>query len=936
MRLARTIAWFDGSPPGTSLCTAIAGQRGQGSASHFKSKNDSCCEPGDRFCTSDRSEASSPSLPPLTFPEKPEPTAEPRVLIQSFGAIKPPGRRFETAPTDLGLYRTTLESHLQGIPDRQGHRFPAFLTASISHTFLGGTMRRTSVLPALGWELIPNGTALRGSTVLIGGAFTLAYFLATLLGLALFTQPLDVVPFWPASGIAAGILIVSNRRTHPILLMGVMAGAVTANLLCNRSLFTSIGSGVANAGEAVLVAWLLQRWFGPAFAFSDLSRIAGFLAAAAIAAAVSALAGTASVSSLHAAAPLLDVWCAWFLSGTLGIIVVGPLVIELARALRAPLPRRETVEGLMVLVLLALVAIYVYTQPPSWISFNPHAFTLPLLLWLAARCPPPLAIAGAFIVSICAIGTTILGIGRMSAPVMPIMERVHVVQTTVMMTTLYTLVLVALFTDRRSHAAQLERSNQQLRHQETAFRQLLGALPAAIHTTDTAGRITYCNNAAVDLWGVSPELGKDKCADLGRLYYPNGTLVPPDQCPTKKCLVERQALQPEEVVFERPDGRRIPIVPYPAPLTDARGDLVGVVSMKIDVTERKQAEQALAERNAQLDLAHRAARVGSYTYDIKHRTMRILRASAAIYGLPHSTMEISTQQWGKRVHRDDVARLRAEQIRAFKEKRREVVSEFRFVRPGGEIRWVEARSLVAYDDNGRAERMTGVYIDVTERRKTEEYKSLLIAELDHRVKNVLACVAAVAQRSRECSRSADEFLEVLNGRINSLANTHALLSRSSWEGVGLGELVRSELAPCASNGNSLIEGPDIVVAAEATQPLAMVLHELTTNATKYGALSSRRGRVSVCWRRKSSRGSQDHLSLEWRESGGPPIAIPGPPGYGSSVIRELIPYELGGSVHYDFAPEGVRCRLEIPAKWLSTRARSRGKHAAAVLSRAFS
>jgi len=797
-------------------------------------------------------------------------------------------------------------------------------------------MRRTSVLPALGWELVPCGTVLHGSIAWLGGAFALAYFLTTLLGLALFSQPFDAVPFWPASGIAAGCLIVAKPRTYPILLIGVLAGAVAANLLCARSLFTSIGTGIANAGEAVLVAWLLRRWFGPAFAFSDLSRIAGFLAAAAIAPAVAAVPGTASMSSVYAGAPLLDVWCVWFLSGTLGIIVVAPLVIALARAWRVPLPPRETIEGLAVLALLAMVAIYVYTRPPSWISFNPHAFTLPLLLWLAARWPPPLAIAGAFVVSICAIGTTILGIGRMSVPVMPFTERVHGVQTTVMMTTLYTLVLVALFTDRRSRAAQLERSNQQLRHQETAFRQLLGALPAAIHTTDTAGRITYCNKAAVDLWGVSPELGKDKCADLGRLYYPNGTLVPPDQCPTKKCLTERQALQPEEVVFERPDGRRIPIIPYPAPLTDERGDLVGVVSMKIDITERKQAEQALAERNAQLDLAHKAARVGSYTYDFKHKTMRILRASAAIYGLPQSTIEISTEQWGQRVHRDDVARLRAEQILAFKEKRREVVSEFRLVRPGGEIMWLEARSLVAYDDDGRAERMTGVYIDVTERRKTEEYKSLLIAELDHRVKNVLACVAAVAQRSRECSRSADEFLEVLNGRINSLANTHALLSRSSWEGVGLGELVRSELAPCASNGYSLIDGPDIVVAAEATQPLAMVLHELTTNATKYGALSSCRGRVSVCWQRKSSRGSRDDLALEWRETGGPPIAVPGPPGYGSSVIRELIPYELGGSVQYVFAPEGVRCRVEIPGKWLSTRAQARGKHAAAVLSRGFS
>jgi two-component sensor histidine kinase len=222
--------------------------------------------------------------------------------------------------------------------------------------------------------------------------------------------------------------------------------------------------------------------------------------------------------------------------------------------------------------------------------------------------------------------------------------------------------------------------------------------------------------------------------------------------------------------------------------------------------------------------------------------------------------------------------------------------------------------LIAYDDAGRAERMTGVYIDVTYRRVAEDHKNLLIAELDHRVKNVLACVAAVAQQSRECSKSADHFIDVLNGRINSLANAHALLSRSHWEGVGIGELVRSELARCVSDGNHLIDGPDVVLAAEATQPLAMVLHELTTNAMKFGALSSRCGRVSVRWGQSSN--SQECLALEWREVGGPPIAARGPTGYGSSVIRDLIPYELGGTVDYVLAPEGVRCRVEVPSKWL--------------------
>jgi PAS domain S-box-containing protein len=345
------------------------------------------------------------------------------------------------------------------------------------------------------------------------------------------------------------------------------------------------------------------------------------------------------------------------------------------------------------------------------------------------------------------------------------------------------------------------------------------------------------------------------------------------------------------------------------------GKPVRRIGAQIDVTERKQAEEALAERNTQLELTHKAARVGSYTYDVSAGMMRLSRANNVTYGLSERTLEITDQQWLSRVHRDDNQRLRAEHIRAFKEQRPELVSEFRIVRPGGEVRWIETRSLIAYDHAGRAVRMTGVYIDVTERRSGEDHKKMLIAELDHRVKNMLACVAAISKRSQERSRSVKEFLDVLNGRINSLANAHALLSRSRWEGVGLGELVRSELAFCAKDETALIEGPEVDLAAMATQALAMVLHELTTNAAKYGALSNRHGRVMVRWRRQSRGPSRGKLVLEWRETGGPTVVEPKATGYGTSVIRNLVPYELGGTVDYVLVPDGIRCKIEIPARW---------------------
>jgi two-component sensor histidine kinase len=221
--------------------------------------------------------------------------------------------------------------------------------------------------------------------------------------------------------------------------------------------------------------------------------------------------------------------------------------------------------------------------------------------------------------------------------------------------------------------------------------------------------------------------------------------------------------------------------------------------------------------------------------------------------------------------------------------------------------------------------LTGVAVDRRDRRraaafardmaaakKAEEQQNLLIAELDHRVKNVLARVAVVAQRTREGSRSLDHFLEMLDGRIQSMAGTHALLSRGRWQGVRLADLVCRELEPYMGVCGTTVEGPNVLLSAEGTQALAMVLHELVTNAAKYGALSTPGGQVSVHWRCPPNGGSQRVLAIDWQESGGPPVKAPTRRGYGTSVIRDLIPYELGGTVDMDYAAGGIRCQMTLP------------------------
>jgi len=194
-----------------------------------------------------------------------------------------------------------------------------------------------------------------------------------------------------------------------------------------------------------------------------------------------------------------------------------------------------------------------------------------------------------------------------------------------------------------------------------------------------------------------------------------------------------------------------------------------------------------------------------------------------------------------------------------------------------------------------------------------EHQKLLVAELDHRVKNVLVRVAAIVTETCEYSTTMDDFVKTLGGRLQSMSGAHSLLSKARWRGVGVADLIRGQLAPYATGTNVTIQGPNILLAAAATQALAMVVHELATNAVKFGALSRAGGRVSINWDAPPG-DSVGALTVEWRETGGPPVAKPTQAGFGTSLIDELISHELGGTVDLAFDPGGVCCRMKLPLR----------------------
>jgi len=349
---------------------------------------------------------------------------------------------------------------------------------------------------------------------------------------------------------------------------------------------------------------------------------------------------------------------------------------------------------------------------------------------------------------------------------------------------------------------------------------------------------------------------------------------------------------------------------------DQSGKPAQMIGVRIDFTDRKLAADMLAERNLQLELAGKIGLVGSYAYDIHSERIQISPGYAAIYDLPDGTTQITRSEWLAAVHPEEVERLQELRSKAFRERRREYYGEYRIVLPSAEVRWIESRSFVSYDSKGQPQRVVGVNIDITERKRAEAAQKLLNAELDHRVKNALATVSAVVSHTRQGSRSVANFVAALEGRLRSMAATHDLLSARRWQGISLTELVRGELAPYATSSNAKINGAEVILKPEAGQAMAMTLHELATNAAKYGALSTKEGRVSIRWDLRQN-GHPTHLVFEWQEIAGPPVVAPDKSSFGTNTICDLIPYEFGGTVDLMLAPEGVRCRVELPAHLFS-------------------
>jgi PAS domain S-box-containing protein len=472
-------------------------------------------------------------------------------------------------------------------------------------------------------------------------------------------------------------------------------------------------------------------------------------------------------------------------------------------------------------------------------------------------------------------------------------------------TTLAALSLAALFAERRRSEAALVESDTRLRSILDAANVIAWDVDLTRNAVHSAGPVAHLlhrpegsvpRDFAAMVETIHPD---DRDSVMAQFWTAVGTAA--------ACRLEFR-LNTDRLCWVTAEG---------AIERDAHGQPVRVRGITHDITERKKTELALAEREAQLGLAGKAARVGSFAVDYATERIQTSPGYAAIHGLPEGTEKCSREEWRAQVHPDDVARLYALRSRIFAERPREHNIEYRIVGADGKVQWIESRGLLSYGGDGHPTRLVGVHIDITERKRVEEQQGKLVAELDHRVKNVLATVQAIVAQTMQTSSSMEHFVAALDGRIRSMGSTHELLSHRRWLGIPLAELVERELAPYMTGSNTEIGGPQVALSAEAAQTLAMVLHELVTNAAKYGSLSTRDGRVSVRWYPLLNGDADARLCIEWRESGGPSVQASERTGYGMEVIRSLLPYELEGEVDLVFAAEGIRCRFSVPLSRLT-------------------
>lgn len=465
----------------------------------------------------------------------------------------------------------------------------------------------------------------------------------------------------------------------------------------------------------------------------------------------------------------------------------------------------------------------------------------------------------------------------------------------------------------------------ELQRSERRFQTIADAMPQLVWSTLPDGYHDYFNQRWYEFTGMAPG------STMGEVWH---DLLHPDdrERAARRWQHSLDTGEPYEIEyrFKAADGGYRWFIGRAVPIRDRAGRIERWFGTCTDIHDKKLAEGALVAAQDQLkarvaELAQEKARLERlmisapnliFINDLKRGRNAYINPQV-FESLGYGPAELTgrpLKALGDLIHPEDrrrVAEFQAQIRRVADGEVREI--EYRMRHADGTYRWFLFRETpFQRDETGEVTQILGTALDIGARKQADERQQMLIRELHHRVKNILATVQAIASATGRSSRSFEAFRDDFAERLVSLGRTHSLLTREAWAGAGLRDILESELAPYldAADGRVAIEGPSLVIPRDMTVPVGMAIHELTTNAVKYGALSVPEGRVDVTI---ESDGAvpEPRMTLVWRESGGPPVAPPQRKGFGTLLLNRLLASQLGGEVAIDYRPEGVVARMDV-------------------------
>lgn len=429
-----------------------------------------------------------------------------------------------------------------------------------------------------------------------------------------------------------------------------------------------------------------------------------------------------------------------------------------------------------------------------------------------------------------------------------------------------------------------------------------------LYTKDRQGRNSMVNTAMLRA------LGKRRDEAIGQRavdYWDDA------EAAARIMANDRQVMDSGEPgVFEErirlADGTTHTFLSTKAPQRDAAGNVVGIVGASIDITEQKRIEERLRESQAHLRLSTEAADVGTWQWDLKAQQVHWSAIHMRLWGYAPREGLIDYEDWARRVDPVDLGRVEPEIRRALAGEADYDV-EYRIVPEGqAETRWIRSTGRAQFDDAGEAVLLQGVSMDITARKRADERQALLIQELNHRVKNTLAVVQSIAAQTLRGSGRDKDARRSFEARLMAVSSTHNVLTRESWEGADLADILATALSPhrLGVEDQFAISGPPLRFKPKSALSMAMALHELATNAVKYGALSAPGGRIAVSWTVEP--GNPARFKFRWEESGGPPVARPKRRGFGTRLIVDSIEAEFDSTAELHHAPGGIVYTIDAP------------------------